>query len=259
MPIGISTACFYPNLTENSVAFLAESGIKLIEIFFNSRSETNIRYLSKLKPILDSYHMNVIAVHSFFCAYEPYLIFSDYERRFDDCLPYADALFDAGSFLGAKYAIIHGGKDSGNISSDKYFERFNTLYNRGIEIGVQLAQENVNLYKSSRPEFIAEMRNSLKDNVAFVLDVKQCIRAGVEINDMVNAMGNRLVHIHLSDNNAENDCMLPFNGSFDFYSFLNSNEIIKRATKVIELYNSAYFSREEVIESVNKLNKLINE
>lgn len=259
MPIGISTACFYPNLTENSVTFLAENGIKDIEIFFNSYSETNIRFLSKLKKLMDSYNMNVIAVHSFFCAYEPYLIFSDYERRFDDCLPYVDALFDAGALLEAKYAVIHGGKDSGNISNDEYFERFNTLYNRGIEIGVRLSQENVNLYKSSRPEFIAEMRNSLKDSVSFVLDIKQCVRANVAVDDMINAMGDRLAHIHLSDNNAEKDCLLPFKGDFDFESFLNTNEIIKKATKVVEVYNSAYSSKDEVIKSAVRLNQLIQE
>ena len=142
MPIGISTACFYPNLTEKSVEFLGKNGVKNIEIFLNSQSETNVRFLSKVKRLADSYGMNIIAVHSYFCSYEPYLIFSNYERRFDDCLPFVDSLFDAGAVLGAKYAIIHGGRTSGGISNDAYFERFDILRRRGDELGVSLAQEN---------------------------------------------------------------------------------------------------------------------
>ena len=44
MSIGVSTACFYPNLTEKSVEYLAKSGIKTIEIFFKSQSETSVRF-----------------------------------------------------------------------------------------------------------------------------------------------------------------------------------------------------------------------
>lgn len=256
MSIGISTACFYPNLTENSVNFLGEAGVKNIEIFFNSQSETNVRFLSKIKRQADKFGMKIIAVHSFFCAYEPYLIFSDYERRFDDCLPFVDSLFDAGAVLGADYAIIHGGKDSGNIENPTYFERFEILQRRGAEVGVALAQENVNAYRSSRPEFISEMRKTLGERVSFVLDIKQCVRAGVDINDMVEAMGDRLVHIHLSDHNAYHDCMLPLKGTFDFKSFLNSTEIIKRATKMIEVYNSAYCNFNEVINAAKALELL---
>ncbi len=257
MAIGISTACFYPSLTEESVSFLAEQGIKDIEIFFNSQSETNIRFLSKIKKTIDKNGMNVTAVHSYFCSYEPYLIFSDYERRFDDCLPFVDNLFDAGALLGADFAIIHGGRNGGNISNEEYFERFNRLYFRGIELGVKLAQENVNLFRSASPEFIEQMRNYLGENVNFILDIKQCVRAGVMVDDMVNAMGDRLKHIHLSDHNDSADCLLPLDGNFDFASFLSSSEIIKNASKNIEVYKNAYKSFEQVIDSVKRLNQLV--
>ncbi len=255
MPIGISTACFYPNLTENSVEFLGKNGIKNIEIFLNSESETNVRFLSKVKRIADSYNMRIVAVHSYFCSYEPYLIFSNYERRFDDCLPFVDSLFDAGAVLGAEYAIIHGGKTSGGISNGEYFERFDILRRRGEELGVSLAQENVNLYLSSSPEFISEMRNALGD-VDFVLDIKQCVRSGVKIDDMLNAMGENLKHIHLSDHNDSGDCLLPFEGNFDFKAFLSKNETVKNATKMVEVYNWAYNSVDQVITATEKLNSI---
>ena len=253
MAIGVSTACFYPNLTEKSVAFLAEHGVKEIEIFFNSQSETNVRFLSKIKKITDSNDMRIIAVHSYFCSYEPYLIFSDYDRRFDDCLPFVDSLFDAGAVLGAKYAIIHGGRVTGKISDEVYFERFSTLYNRGIEVGVKLAQENVNQFRSSSPSFVSDMKKYLGEKANFVLDVKQCVRSGVDIYEMADAMGDALRHIHLSDHNGKFDCMLPLQGDFDFKSFLNYSDAIKRATKMVEVYNSAYKNFDEVINSARQL------
>ncbi len=256
MPIGVSTACFYPNLTENAVNFLGQSGVKNIEIFLNSQSETNVRFLNKIKKSADSYGMKIIAVHSYFCSFEPYLIFSDYERRFDDCLPFVDSLFDAAAVLGAEYSIIHGGRPTGRISKEAYFERFAILHRRGAELGVSLAQENVNLFLSSSPEFILNMRKTLGDEVSFVLDIKQCVRSGVDVDDMLFAMGDRLKHIHLSDHNEACDCMLPLNGNFDFKAFLNKNEIIKNATKMVEVYNSAYKSPEQVIEVAQKLNNL---
>lgn len=257
MSIGVSTACFYPNLTEKSVEYLAKSGIKTIEIFFNSQSETNVRFLSKIKKIADSNNMKIVAVHSYFCAYEPYLIFSDYERRFDDCLPFVDSLFDAGAVLGADYAIIHGGKQAGKITDDEYFERFLTLYNRGIEVGVKLAQENVNLFRSSSPAFISSMKKFLGEKANFVLDIKQCVRSGVDVYEMADVMGDSLRHIHLSDHNDNLDCMLPLKGNFDFKSFLNYSDIIRNATKMVEVYNYAYENFNEVINSAGQLETML--
>ena len=258
MAIGVSTACFYPNLTEKSVEYLAEKGVKEIEIFFNSQSETNIRFLSKIKRITDANNMRVVAVHSYFCSYEPYLIFSDYERRFDDCLPFVDSLFDAGAILGADYAILHGGRTAGKISDEVYFNRFLTLYERGIELGIKLAQENVNQFRSSSPIFISNMKKYLGDKSNFVLDVKQCVRSGVDVYEMVEAMGDSLRHIHLSDHNDISDCMLPLSGEFDFKSFFNYSDIIRNATKMVEVYNSAYKDYDEVINSAMMLNKLVD-
>ncbi|MBQ2815419.1 MAG: sugar phosphate isomerase/epimerase [Clostridia bacterium] len=257
MSVGVSTACFYPNLTEKSVEYLAKNGVNQIEIFFNSQSETNVRFLSKIKKIADLYKMKIVAVHSYFCSYEPYLIFSDYERRFDDCLPFVDSLFDAGAVLQADYAIIHGGRLTGKISDEVYFERFLTIYNRGIEVGVKLAQENVNQFRSSSPTFISHMKRYLGEKANFVLDVKQCVRSGVDIYQMADAMGDSLKHIHLSDHNNKLDCMLPLKGNFDFKSFLNYSDTIKNATKMVEVYNNAYENFDEVINSTRQLEALI--
>ena len=175
----------------------------------------------------------------------------------NDCLPFVDSLFDAGAVLDADYAIIHGGRPTGKISDEAYFERFLTLYNRGIEVGVKLAQENVNQFRSSSPTFISDMKKYLGEKVNFVLDVKQCVRSGVNFYEMADAMGDSLKHIHLSDHNDEFDCMLPLQGEFDFTSFLNYSEVIKNATKMVEVYNWSYKNFDEVIDSARQLDALI--
>ena len=74
---------------------------------------------------------------------------------------------------------------------------------------------------------------------------------------MADAMGDALRHIHLSDHNGKFDCMLPLQGDFDFKSFLNYSDTIIRATKMVEVYNSAYKNFDEVINSARQLEALI--
>ena len=89
------------------------------------------------------------------------------------------------------------------------------------------------------------------------MDVKQCVRSGVNFYEMADAMGDSLKHIHLSDHNDEFDCMLPLQGEFDFTSFLNYSEVIKNATKMVEVYNWSYKNFDEVIDSARQLDALI--
>ncbi len=55
--------------------------------------------------------------------------------------------------------------------------------------------------------------------MAFTLDVKQANRLGIAPADMLDAMGDRLVHLHLSDFTAADDCLLPGAGCFDYRTF----------------------------------------
>ena len=81
------------------------------------------------------------------------------------------------------------------------------------------------------------MRRYLRDECAFVLDIKQAVRAGCSPFAMLEAMGEKIVHVHLSDHNREENCLPPGKGDFDFTRlFRELKKIGFQGTPVIELY-----------------------
>lgn len=75
------------------------------------------------------------------------------------------------------------------------------------------------LFRSASPEFIRTMRRELGAECAFVLDTKQAVMSGYAPEQLVEAMGERLVHVHLSDHTETESCLLPGEGSFDLIAF----------------------------------------
>ena len=65
MNIGVSTACLYPELLENSLQYLGEKGVKYTEIFLNTFSEMSPDFIGKLRGIRDAYGMKITAFHPF--------------------------------------------------------------------------------------------------------------------------------------------------------------------------------------------------
>ena len=49
-----------------------------------------------------------------------------------------------------------------------------------------------------------------------MFDIKQAVRAGVDPYEMCRAMGDRIVHIHLNDNDDHRDCLVPWQGTMDY-------------------------------------------
>lgn len=251
MNFGISSACFYPEYTENAVEFLSESKIPNIEIFFNSPSELAIDYLKRLREKLGQ--TKVISVHPFTSIYEPYLFFSEYERRFYDGIKLYASYFKACEFLGAEYVILHGAVKGSKISEEEYFKRFEKLDLAAREYGVRLLQENVAPYKSASSEFISHMKQYLPD-VGFVLDTKQCVRANEDILNMAKVMGENIRHVHISDHTDEKDCVIPSFGNYDFKPLFEVLEGLKYDVAVlVEVYKDNYGENSELIKGYNHL------
>lgn len=137
-----------------------------------------------------------------------------------------------------------------------YFARFEQLRARAEEYGVLLAQENVARCKSGKAAFVEQMAHALPQ-ARFVLDVKQVLRAGEELDQMLLAMGKNIVHLHVSDHTAQQDCLLPGEGEMDFTQFVEKFSPWFTGYSVIEVYRHNFEEPLQLFKSNNFLQKIL--
>ncbi len=257
MSIGISSACLYPKETEEAFLFLAENGVKKTEIFFNGLSELKDGFIDELIDIKEKYGVEITAIHPYASFAEPFLIFSEYYRRFVESQKIYSHYFDIAKALGAKIISLHGDKPTSKLPIEEYCSRYLELSLLAKEKGVMLNQENVANFRSRDIEFISEMSEILGDNVSFTLDIKQCIRSGVNPLDMAKTMGKKITHLHISDHSYSSDCLLPLKGGFNFSGFFDYMKTLEyTGNYMIEVYNNSYKDPKEIIESYKSLLKI---
>ena len=154
--------------------------------------------------------------------------------------------------LGAEILVIHGDRsfEKSGLNDREYYDRFGILSRIAREYGVTLAQENVNAFRSQDCGFIRNMREYLKEDASFVLDVKQAVRSGRDPYEMCEAMGKNLVHIHINDNRPGRDCLLPGRGEMDYarlLSILRENHY--RGDFIIEVYRKDFAQISELADA----------
>ena len=257
MAIGISTSCLYPKATEEALEALGKMGVKTCEIFLNTISETTPEFIKILNKIKAEYGMEIVSVHPFSSFSETYMLFGNYRRRYLDVCEFYKKCFEMTALAGAKISIIHGSRLTGKISNAEYFERFQGLVESGREFGVTVCQENVNAHYSQNPSFLREMRAALGDDFRMVFEVKQAVRAGYEPLAFAEEFKESIAHIHLSDHNAQSDCIAPSEGNFDFKKLF---EIMDAANYggnyVVELYRNGFGEESELWKSLQYLQNL---
>ncbi len=254
MKIGVSTASYYPLETEVALEEIGKAGIKTTEIFFNAESELKESFADILSDIKNHYGMEIVAVHPTMSLAESFMIFSNYQRRFDESLKKFQRYSEVAALLGAKYIILHGGKPNGILSDEEYCERYMALKEVTRKNGVTILQENVAKYRAGDIDFMRAMRDILGSEAEFCVDIKQAVRSGYSPIELTDEFIDNIHHLHISDHSVSSDCMLPFNGNFDFKSFFE--RIIHDGYKgaaVIEVYNNAYRDYEEITESYKKV------
>lgn len=257
MSIGISTACFYPLETELAAEYLAKNKIPCTEVFFNAESELGDYFIDMLIDIKNSANMRISAVHPMLSLAEPYMAFSEYLRRFDEFRRSFERYSVVAKRLGAKYINFHGDRKPGKITDEEYCERFMMLMDDAAQHGIILCQENVNGYRSADPEFLNVLNEYSNNKINFTLDIKQCVRAGYSVNEIISAMGSNIKHVHISDHSVASDCLLPLHGGFDFKSLFNIMDSLDYCGDyMIEVYNSAYSDYKEIISSYKRLFEL---
>ena len=260
MEIGASSACFYPLETEKAFEGIAELGFRYSEIFFNSICELEPSFVRELKKIKDAYGMTVVSLHPFRSFSEGFEFYSSYKRRFYDGLEYYKRYFDAAATLGAEYIVMHGAKGKCDIGIEEYAQRFGELNELAESNGCVVAHENVVNFIGQSVEFMSFMKDTLGDRFKMVLDVKQALRAGVEPCEFIKSVGESIVHVHLSDYSDKKDCVAPgVQGKRDFGElFTMLDKAGYNGRYIIELYSDGYSERQEIMQSAEYLQNILN-
>ncbi len=255
---GVSSACYYPLTTEASFLKACKSGFSCVELFFNSPSELSDAFINDIVSMQKEYDIDIPSVHPFMSFAESFFLFSSYERRFFDILDLYKRFFEIMQKLGAEIFIIHGAKIPGSIDDELYFDRFHKLISIGKEYNVSVCQENVVNYRSESVSFMKKMKNAIGNDFSMVLDIKQARRANELPEDFINELGFCIKHVHISDYNDKSTCIPPLEGEFNFIEFFNYMKSVGYDGKfIIELYNHSYENEHQIINSYNKINKLL--
>lgn len=259
MKAGISTACLYPELLENALFELVKAGIRTTELFVNTHSEVVPEFTDMLSGIMCGYGASCVAYHPYTCPIEPMMFFSGYSRRVNDMLEYHRYYFDAMNRLGAKIFILHGNMNVVAVPENFYFEIFSQLAEKAAEFGITVAQENVARCQSHSLDFMRSMAAQLGDKAKFVLDIKQALRSGEDPFEIAEVLGDRIIHVHMSDNNEKEDCLVPGSGTFDIYGFLKllSSKGFDGAV-MTELYRKNFRDVSELADSFVYMENIIN-
>lgn len=252
MNVGLSSACFYPEvLTENSIKLIRNIGFSSGEIFLNSVSEYEEEFINGLNREKEKYSFNVNSVHSFSPTFEPFL-FELYSRRRQDMLKLFKKVCAAARILGAKYYTFHGLRktDFDSLNKNHIIDVYNELLYNALEEGVVLAQENVSWCMSSDIRFLNLLKEKCKYPVKFTLDIKQSFRAGHGIQEYIDVMGRDLVNVHINDKDEKNICLLPGHGNVDYEKLFRSlEEIGYGGDLTIEVYRDNFNEYKELEEA----------
>ncbi len=257
MRCGVSTACFYPQGTAESLRKVCKAGVETTEIFLNTFSELDPAYIDRLRAILGESKTRVRSLHPFASNLDTFFFASEYVGRLEDGLRLYRRFFEICSLLKIRLMVFHGDYRQTPYPFEKYCENYLLLRNMARSYDVDFCQENVVRCKCGQPEYIRRMRECTRDDISFVLDVKQQRRAGVPLWEMMDAMRGKIAHVHLSGETPENDCVTPDISNFPLEAFLRrlagdgfTGDIM------IELYRGGFSADKELFDVAEKISMM---
>ena len=257
MIVGASTSNFYPMPVEDALDAILAAGFRNVEIFLNASSECKPSFVKELKKRCDAAGATVSAVHPYSSFMEPFFLYSPYRRRMYDALEMYKPMFEAAAILGAPYLVIHGDKPLGVLSLEQSLERFELLYHWGKAFGAVPAQENVVKFSSADPAYLCALRQHMGDRAKFVLDFKQSGRCGLSPEDVMDAMGDSIVHVHISDRDDCRDCLPPGQGTREFLPTLKALKARGYdGVLMLELYRKNFQSADDLIAAGRYLEEI---
>ncbi|MBQ9948788.1 MAG: sugar phosphate isomerase/epimerase [Oscillospiraceae bacterium] len=259
MKVGVSTASLYPLHVEDGFRELAIRGIKTAEVFANSTCEGQEPYISMIKGMAEEHGMTIPSFHPFSSPMESVFLFSTYDRRIEEMLSLYRGFFGSMQKLGAEIFVLHGAILSSKCTKEHYFRQFRLLSEIGREYGITVAQENVCYCLSGNLEFLRDMKRELGEHAKFVLDLKQARRAGNRPSDYVTVLGSDIVHCHVSDADADRECLPVGAGDFDFIPLFRSmRDNGFDGSLIVELYRSDYEDFDDLKTSAENLAEIVD-
>ena len=261
MRCGISTACFYPLDTLESLKRLTNAGVAVVELFFNTDCELKDAYLSKIIDEVKTSGVQVSSIHPYTALMEGFYFASTYKSRLHDGLENYRRYFDVCKTLNCDKLVFHGDHDY-NVEIfpvEQYAANFRQLAALGRQYGVTLCHENVAYCRLGQPQRVRQLAPLLAGDAAFVLDLKQARRNQIPVKEMLSAMNGGVRQVHISDFDDGKNCLPPGRGKMDFDCFLQDLAAEGYGGDlIIELYSENYDSLEDLIESMQYVQNLLH-
>ena len=240
MKTGISTASFFQRLNnEDVLPLFSEWGVETAEVFLTSFSEYEPSFAKTLSAAKGG--LDVYSVHALGTQFEPQL-YGIHPRVKRDAYFWLKKVMRSAKALGAQYYTFHG-----LPRLKRTFKEDLPRVARGTEeiaafcaaFGVRLCYENVEWAFFNRPEIFLSLKSGCP-SLGGVLDIKQARIAGHPYEAYLNAMGQSLTHVHVSDWDGDKMC-LPGEGRFDFDTlYKNLRDTGFRGAVMIENYANDY-------------------
>ena len=249
LQIGISTASFFNRMTiEDAVLQLGAHGVPAAELFLNSFCEYEPAFTAMLAERARAANLRIHSVHPMSTQFEPQL-FSLHPRQREDAFRIYERVLQAARTLGAACYVMHGAATLNGAAKNLELARIAPIFSELDEMarayGVTLALENVSWCLFCTPSFGLRLRELTKDRMHFTLDIKQAVRSGFSPEDYMDAVGDRIVNVHLCDyERLENGAFrwrMPTQGQCDF-SALRAALLAHgyRGPAFVEVYSDMY-------------------
>lgn len=221
MKIGMSCAAFYGQCeTEDAAARTRDFPVDTCEVFIQTPSEYCAAFGRIVREKLGDVH--VTSVHPLGTQFEQQL-FGRSPRQVEDAFRLFTGVCDAGQALGAQYYVFHGPFGVHAPLDPERIWRLPEVFARMQEIaqerGLTVLWENVHWCALRGPEEVRTVMRLLPE-VQFVLDTKQAHRAGFRPEELLEAMGSRVRHIHTLDIAPDGGLCLPGEGTLDWAALL---------------------------------------
>jgi sugar phosphate isomerase/epimerase len=253
MRIGLSTAAYYGALeTEDAAARVAALGLPCCEVFLETFSEYTPAFGALVRARLGD--VRAVSVHSLNFHFESGLVGQSPRQR-ADAFAYLRGFCQAGQAMGAGIYVFHGPAlvrgQAPNFAA--WQQGVAAAMQMAAAHGLTLAWETVSWCALNAPGRVRELL-AVFPGLRFVLDVKQVLELGQNPVDYVDAMGDRLCHLHLLDYDARGHYALPGSGAHDFANLAAALRANGYAGDVIlEPYGSMRASDAALLASVRWL------